>query len=62
MLGDGKAIRTLGMIHGILFCIYTVSFFIKQWNLQNSLSKSIPYFSNITHPYCPIPHRAMVQA
>lgn len=55
MLGDAEAIRTPGMIHGILFCIYCITLFhamlIAKWSVTKaflifltSLIPIVPFF------------------
>ncbi len=59
MLGDGEAIRTPGMIHGILFCIYCVFLYqameFAKWSIKKAflifLTSLIPVVPFLIEPW-----------
>ncbi|PQJ29594.1 DUF3817 domain-containing protein [Rubritalea profundi] len=53
MLGDAEAIRTPGMIHGILFCIYCVTLYQAMGTAKWSITKAFLIFLTSLIPIVP---------
>lgn len=53
MLGDAEAIRTPGMIHGVLFCIYCVAIYQAMESAKWSLKKTFLIFLTSLVPIVP---------
>ena len=53
MLGDAEAIRTPGMIHGILFCIYCVTLYQAMISAKWSIAKAFLIFLTSLIPIVP---------